>query len=447
VTVAQWEPGTLYVPGAVVRPRATPTVVPVSITNPGFEAGDTGWTKETGWTISNAGGFEKYTGSWSAQFDNTSTTNRILATAVACLPGQSITASCFVSDKGGASGSDAAGGAVLLRWLTAASAEISVSEGNAITRSEGGWKRSTVTATAPDTAAFVQIGARGFRTSGSDKIWVDAFAWNHVTQAAPLGLIYEATQAAPGTSANVEPVWPTSLAGTVVDGGVTWTAVSSNRITWTASPIMQSGVTEPTWPTEVGLHVAEGNISWECIGRNIQDAKCPNTTVVAIAASKVFAADADIVRFCATVNPLDWSSANDAGYLPTGIQQSNANDAAVLGLYRSNLVVFNAGTFQMWQVDPDPAAMALLDQIEGIGSEHPQAAQAVGDELFFLSQLGVRTVGIAAGSTNLSAGDVGEPVDSLALQYLAITRTAEMLPVATYFPSAGQFWIAFPGDE
>lgn len=446
MTVAQWEAGTIYLPGAVVRPRVAPALVPQPITNPGFEAGDSGWTKETGWSIVTGTSSNRlFAGSWSAKFNNTSSTNRILSTAVPVQPGTAITARCMVHQGDASAG--VAGAAVLLRWLDGASAQISVSEGTVIDSSSGGWKQSSVTATAPANAEFVQVGARGFRNSGSDYLNVDAFQWNHLTTADYDGLIFQAVQAGPGTSNNVEPDWPDTLGVTVVDGTVTWEAVSSTRVVWEASPIMVSGATEPTWPTEVGQFVSDEGIKWECIGRNIQDANCPNSKAVAIAASKVFAGDGDIVRFCATVNPLDWSTPNDAGYLPTGIQQSNADDAAVLGIYRSNLVVFNPSTFQMWQVDPDPASMQILDQIEGIGSTHNLAAQAVGDELLFLSQLGVRTVGIAAGSTNLSAGDAGSPVDSLVQASLTRTIAANKKPVATYYPSAGQFWIAFPGDD
>jgi hypothetical protein len=177
----------------------------------------------------------------------------------------------------------------------------------------------------------------------------------------------------------------------------------------------------------------------------ITDPNCPNTPVVAIMASKVFAADKDIVRFSATANALDWSSQQDAGYLPTGLQQSNSNDMAVLAPYRGNLTAFNASAFQNWQVDPDPAAMALLDQMEGIGSIWRLAAQPVGNELFYLSQLGVRSVSIAAGSDNLQNGDIGMPVDSLIQSALA-SLAAGTVPRAMYYPGAGQYWLAFPGD-
>jgi hypothetical protein len=115
----------------------------------------------------------------------------------------------------------------------------------------------------------------------------------------------------------------------------------------------------------------------------------------------------------------------------------------VLAPYRSNLAAFNASSFQNWQVDPDPSAMAILDQMDGIGSTYQQAAQPVGTELYYLSQLGVRSVSVAAGSDNLAAGDVGMPIDPLVQAAMA---GATSTPRAAYYPSAGQYWLAFADD-
>lgn len=446
MTVSVWQPGTLYLPGANVRPVSSGALLSVPIDNAGFEDGDSDWTKETGWTITNAG--SAFAGTWSAQFDSTTTGNRVISDTVALVtPGQVIAASCRVNR--GTSAEGVAWIYVAIVWLDDMDAEISMSNGLIFGISgDGEWVTSTVTGTAPAGAAKARIAAVGHRASGSSVMWCDSFVWNASQTFEQTGLIFRATQTDPATSGSDEPAWPIVAAGTVVDGGVTWTAVTASRVVWEASPIMTTGSTEPTWPNKPGTSVSDnGEISWETIGRNIQDENCPNTKVVAIVASKVFAVDDDIVKFCATVNPLDWTSRDDAGYLPTGIQQANSNGAAVLGIYRSNLVVFNASTFQMWQVDPDPAAMALLDQMEGIGSIWPKAVQAVGDDLFFLSQLGARTVGIAAGSSNLAAGDVGDPIDPLVHAAIIDLALSGRQPIATYYPGAGQYWLAFPEYE
>ncbi len=441
-----WQPGTLYVSGALVVPVTQPSPASTGIANPSFETGaPDNWTLSAGWvhTTGTVATGETFEGVKSVTFTGTGTDVRVVSTAPADVnPGQSVTATCMIKTTA-LSGS----ARVYLEFLDAGAVVIGTAYfGNEVGK-VGAWFESSVTAEAPGTTTDVRVGVSATQASGTATVRADYFTWNAVKSGDATGLLYKAVQATAATSGATEPVWPTTVGLTVVDGGVTWEAVQANSVTWQAFPLMVSHTSvEPTWPLIPGAFVIDGGVKWECVGKNIQDENCPHSKVVAIVASKVFATDGDIVRFCATVNPLDWTTANDAGYLPTGIQQANANDAAVMGIYRSNLVVFNASTFQMWQVDPDPAAMALLDQMEGIGSVHQQAAQPVGDELFFLSQLGARTVGIAAGSTNLSAGDVGSPVDTLVQAALVDCLASGQRPIATYYPSAGQYWLAFPGD-
>lgn len=262
------------------------------------------------------------------------------------------------------------------------------------------------------------------------------------------GLLYRAVQPAAGLSGSTEPAWPLVLGVQVVDNEVIWEAINATRITWEASPILVSGPTEPvTWPTDVGGTVADNTIVWEAVSRRVTDENCPNTKVVAIASSKVYAADADIIRFSATVNPLDWTSQEDAGYLPVGLQQYGANDVQAINLYRGNLVNFSASTFQNWQVDEDPRNMAILDAMEGIGSIEQRAAQPVSNDLFYLARLGVRTVGIAGGSTNLAAGDVGMPIDPLIQSAVTASDAGNGRRLSTYYPSSGQYWLMMPGVD
>jgi len=349
----------------------------------------------------------------------------------------------------GASSAGQAGARVILVWLDGSGAEVSTSQGNLVDSASGGaWKMSTVTATAPAGAETVFARVTAFRTGGSNPLWVDNVLWNYTVPNPGTGLIYQAVQPDTGTSASSEPAWPTVLGVQVNDGSVVWEAIGDTRIEWTARPILESGATEPTWPTIPGEFVSDGNIAWECVVRNVTDERCPNTKVVLIAASKIFAVDEDIVAFSATVNPLDWSTEGDAGYLPTGLQQYGANPMAALGLYRGNLVAWNSQGMQIWQVDEDPARMQLLDALP-IGSTYPKAVSPVQNDLFFLTQLGVRSLGIAGGSVNLQAGDVGMPIDPLIRESLADAEAVSETGLSAYYPAQGQYFLAFttvPGE-
>lgn len=437
---AKWQAGHTYTPGSFVIPATAPAKQPGAVENGGFETGDlTGWSGDGTWSVE-AG--EAYSGQYSLKFIGSGIHSLTSTTKFAVYPGKHVGAS--VKYKVTHSHDSMDGGQIIIVWLDENGSEVGAIPGTTY-GGEGGYYRELYAggyAPSGAVSACIRLNANSDNSGGHGNF--DAVLVDYTQPNAAKGLIYKATQAKPGKSGSSEPNWPGVTGVEVQDNEVTWEGVIASQIVWEASPLLQAGDTEPNWPVAAGGVVRDGTINWTAVTSQVTDDNCPNSKVVAIMASKVFAADGDIVRFSATTNPLDWTSEQNAGYLPTGLQQANANEMAVLAPYRSNLCTFNASSFQNWQVDPDPAAMAILDQMEGIGSTHQHAAQPVGNELFYLSQLGVRTVSIAGGADNLKAGDVGMPVDPL-VQIAAAVDTTSLGPRATYYPSSGQFWLAFAG--
>ena len=437
-----WQPGTLYLPGDLVQPITQPPPNNPQVVNGDFSAGNTGWTFSGDGVYSPSGG---YGGGGPSMIlagdkpDGLGINNTMLVVPV----GGQLVATSMINQ--GASSAGKTAGWTEIRWYDSLNQLLQTDKGNVVDSGSGGaWHQSKVTGTRPASAAYAKAAIHLTSVADHNKpIWGDNLAVSGASAGLPEGLVYKAVQAESGTSGSSEPAWPGILGQQVVDNEVIWEAVTTSRVTWTASPRYVSGATEPVWPTDIGAMVKDGTINWRAISRRVEDEKCPQSKVVAIVASKVFAADKDIVRFSATANPLDWSTADDAGYLPTGLQQANSNDMAVLQQYRSNLVALNASSFQNWQVDPDPASMAILDQMDGIGSIWPKAAVGVSNDLFYLSQLGVRTVGIANAAENLAAGDVGAPIDPIIQEALSVAVVNQSKVVATYYPGAGQYWLAF----
>lgn len=463
MTTPLWEPGHLYQPGALVRPRSSGMVTAQSPDNASFEVGTfTDWTPDnalgTGdWTASNTA----FAGTKSAQFtanhDGTGPLNGVYGIMkndflAPVRPGQVISASCRIYRI--ASGGTFIRGGCYIYWLNASEEEISVSMGVATTHPEyndglvggtsaGGWTLATVTGTAPAGAAFARMAVvlTGNGTGGT--ALVDDAQWNYTFQGYPDGLLFRATQTLAGTSGTSEPVWPIVSGDFVIDNDITWTAVYASRVIWEASSILESGSMEPTWPTEQDVTVLDNRVAWKAMSRRVLDEKCPNSKIVAIAAKKIFAADDDIMAFSATVNPLDWTTPNDAGYIPFGLNTYGGTDIAAAGLYRSNLVIFNAQGYQMWQVDPDPANIAILDsQPVGCPPDFEKSVQPNGDDLLFCASQGIRTIGIAGASTNLNAQDFGKQIDPLVK---AKIKAGER-PRGLYFPGSGQSWTIFGAE-
>lgn len=442
MTTPVWKAGTLYSPGALVQPTKSQPIGNTQPDNPAFETGDlTGWTTPNPsiWSVETA---DPYSGVYSAKAIGGGVSYLQSTTHIPVAAGQTLTAitMCKLTNNG----TDDLGAQIGIDLFDATDTQIGTTSLGTLIYGKGGfWTQSSVTAAATKNAEYALVRLGVNTGSHGGHVNFDSVRVTSAYQAPPPGLIFKAVQSNPGRSAATEPTWPTVNGVTVVDNEVTWEAIILTRLVWEASPILLSGGLEPAWPTDVGAFVSDNTINWQAVSRRVEDANCPRSKVVAILSSKVFAADKDIVRFCATVNPLDWTTAQDAGYLPTGLQQANSNDMSVLAPYRSNLTAFNASSFQNWQVDPDPSAMALLDQMEGIGSTWTRAAQPVGNELFFLSALGVRSVSVSAASDSLSAGDVGMPIDPLAQSAITSATANASRVVATYYPSAGQYWLAF----
>lgn len=450
--VTTWAPGTLYAPGAVVQPSTGQGAFINAIPNGDFENGDDGSWVFSGsptWGYSNSGVYQGNTcltitggsisgGGARATMFNFGTVS----------PGQSVTAQAYLNPNNT--------GANLELWVTIRwydTSDTFISETLSAAQEGGGYRLTTVTDTAPANAAHVRVAVRaGSGTSSRNAGFADLVSWNLETAAAVSNFLFEAVQATAASSATTEPSWPTTGGATIIDGGVTWKAIGTSIITWQAIPLMQSGATEPTFPTTIGNTVADPSafidvngasnnttMSWIAIDRHISDVNHPDTIPTVLGASHVFKGDKDITPYSAAVDPTDWTSTNNAGYLPTGLNNYGDNPVAVLALYRSNLMVFNAGGYQMWQIDPDPANMALLDA-QPVGSIYPQAAQSVANDLLFLTEVGVRNLGTVGATANMQIGATGQPVDPLVKAQL---QTGTYQPLSLYYPGRGQYWLFF----
>lgn len=439
----RWQPGTLYPTGSIVQPISAPSQTTTAIANQGFESGDSGWTKGANWTITTTQAFQ---GSWKAAFNGGSTWENLDSQTVAAVaPGTSITAQVMM-DQGAAS-SGRAGGRVSLVWLDAADALVSVTQGAAVTSgSDGSYRALSVTGVAPPLAAKVHVRVEAFG-DGSEEVRFDNVSWNYAVSTIPAGLVYKAVQPATGMSGSAEPAWPTTLGLTVVDNEVIWEAVLATRVVWEANPLFMTGLVEPVWPLDPGASIVDGSLRWEAVARRIIDENCPNNAATIILATHVFNVDGDIVRFCAAINPLDWTSEGDAGFLPIGLQGENANDARVLVSYRKNLGVMNPSSWQLWQADPDPEVMDILDAKPGVGSLYQRAAVNVGDDSFVLAADGIKNITQLAGNNSATAGAVGAPIDDLVRDALAQAIEAGVEPFGAYYPGLGQYLLAFPDTD
>lgn len=168
---------------------------------------------------------------------------------------------------------------------------------------------------------------------------------------------------------------------------------------------------------------------------HVADANCPHTASVAKKASKLFSIKNDVVRFCATSAPRDWTTASDAGFLGVGIQQTGVTTPTALGEYAGNMVVFFRDSSQVWTVDPDPANMSFVQGLD-VGCPYPHGAANMAGDVFFASYDGIRSITTQSTTGNMIDVDVGSPIDSLVK---ADYQPGDNIR-AFYFRGGGQYW-------
>lgn len=474
-----WQPGTQYQPGAIVSPRSNSVVVTEQPDNNSFESGLTDWavtgehcTNGDAIAAASASTVEAFDGSQSATVaplagDGTGPitangkpvafvvfTNTFQAPVI---PGQVINFKVrfwhlFVPDTRQTYPWSAGG---RIAWFDASHVFISYSYASSV--SAGGpappavpgmfaftsesWVTMTGRGTAPANAAYasaaVVIATTDYATQAD---YVDYFTWDYTHQGFPPGLVFVAVQSALGTSAATEPTWPVSPGSTVIDNTVTWEAEFASQVTWTGNSILKSGSVEPVWPTAIGGAIADGTIEWTATDGRITDPNCPQSKVVTIASAKIYAADDDIIRYSATANAQDWTTPLDAGFIPFGLQAYGNENCKGLGLYRSNLVAFNSLGYQMWQVDPDPNNIAILDA-EPVGCNFNRSIQPANNDLIFLSPVGIRNIGTVGAAGNLQAGQFGKQIDSLVQGLIKAAVAAGLEPKGLFNPGTGQYWL------
>lgn len=169
---------------------------------------------------------------------------------------------------------------------------------------------------------------------------------------------------------------------------------------------------------------------------HIEDASCPDSPAVIKLAGKIFATHGDTVRYSATEKPRDWSTASDAGFLPTGLNFQGDRSANGLGEYKSELAVLSRDGVQIWRVDPDPAVMRLQGKVKNVGSSFPRTIADVGGDMYFLSDYGFRSITTLQYTNSLSDVDIGSPVDRIVRPE---TRHESLVPKAFYYYGTGQY--------
>lgn len=183
----------------------------------------------------------------------------------------------------------------------------------------------------------------------------------------------------------------------------------------------------------------------------IADVNMPNTGIMTTAAGRIFqiSDDGQNVRFCAVGTPADWTTSGNAGFLPVSQHFGSGQRAYGLGQYQGKLAVFTDQSIQLWNIDPDPTAMALDRVVDGVGTRHHSSIVSLYGDLLFLSETGVRSLTTLANALFPTDVDVGLPIKSFTKSPEQQVRfiNGGLAPAVTGIAAGpfSQYWLSAPG--
>jgi hypothetical protein len=175
-------------------------------------------------------------------------------------------------------------------------------------------------------------------------------------------------------------------------------------------------------------------------------ADAPHAWSITKAASRIFVADGQTVKYCAAGSARDWTTANDAGFLPVQLQQDTGDLCTAVGTFQKKLTVFFATSIQTWNVAVDPSANAIDQRLYGVGSLTPFSQAAFANDLAFLSPFGFRSVAVRTQTDQIDDNDLGVPIDSLVRPDIAAVEALgknTYSPSGVWIPELGQYWCTF----
>lgn len=169
----------------------------------------------------------------------------------------------------------------------------------------------------------------------------------------------------------------------------------------------------------------------------------PGRTVLTFK-NKVYSTTSNLVYFSALNIPTQWASGDGSGFISISAGDSGSDDLVTLEAYQNFMAIFAREAIQIYFMDPDPAQNTQIQTLHNTGTRAPASALAYGsNDLFYLSDSGVRSLRARDSSNAAYVNDVGTAIDTVLLEYLAtLTETKITDAVAVLEPNSDRYWLA-----
>lgn len=168
-------------------------------------------------------------------------------------------------------------------------------------------------------------------------------------------------------------------------------------------------------------------------------------TLIKTFGSKMYAEAGSILWFCEIDDPTAWDliQTNGSGFINMSNQDAGSEVLSGLGIYQGRLAIFARRTTQIWSMDADPTKNAKTQTLTNIGTYAPNSIINYGDvNLFYLSDIGIRSLIPRDASGNATISDVGTNIDNIVQANIAtLTPTVAANACAIMEPNDGRYWL------
>lgn len=162
--------------------------------------------------------------------------------------------------------------------------------------------------------------------------------------------------------------------------------------------------------------------------------------------TKVYVLVDSLMRYSEVDDPVDWEDGDDG--IGTGFDNLSTNSSGsevlmALANYFDDLAVLSRNNVQIWFVDPDPDNNAQLQVLNNTGTIAPDSVIEFGDnDVFFLSESGVRSLRARDSSNAAFVNDVGIAIDELIQEKILNDSVSASRAQGILEPREGRYMLA-----
>lgn len=164
--------------------------------------------------------------------------------------------------------------------------------------------------------------------------------------------------------------------------------------------------------------------------------------------TKMYSLSGSLMHFSGVEQPTEWADAIGSGFINMANEDGQSQQLVAMERYYNKLAVFARHNVQIWTVDVDPAKNSQSQTLRNTGLIAANSVEQVGDnDVFYLSDSGVRSLRARDSSTAAAVNDIGTPVDELIVERVAEIGPAAVSEACSVIePISGRYWLVL-GDR